>query len=171
MAWLSLLGMYNYSPDLFDLLQLPDEINRDVFIQNLLAETAEQEVIYPDAEILKQVIGAWSASRLHAWEKIAAVTFAQNYDPFVNVSRDEVRTIETSGEQTGQVSAWDSSAFINRGKDIGTSTVTETFHVEGDSAINDSQDIIRKEADVRLKYDLFQIIINEFRNRFCLMIY
>lgn len=170
MAWLSLLGLYHYDNDLFNELALPEEIDREDFIMNLLSECAELEVIYPDGEIMRQMIGAWSRSRLNTWERIAAVLY-ENYDPFVNIKRDETRTITTEGTQTEQVSAWDSAAFSNRGKNLGESTVTEHFHVEGDSAITDAQDVARKEVDLRLKYDLYRIIIEDFRNRFCLLVY
>ena len=170
MAWLSVLGLYHYDNDLFNELSLPEEIDRSDFIMNLLAECAELEVIYPDGEIMRQMIGAWSRSRLETWERIAAVLY-EDYDPFVNINRDEVRTITTEGTQTEQVSAWDSTAFANRGKNSGESTVTEHFHVEGDSAITDAQDVARKEVDLRMKYDLYRIIIEDFRNRFCLLVY
>lgn len=186
MAWLSVLGLYHYDNDIFNELALPEEIDRTDFITNLLAECAELEVIYPDGEIMRQMIGAWSRSRLNTWERIAAVLY-EDYDPFVNIKRDEVRTIESTGSSevnsggtnTDKVSAWDSTAFANRGQtdtsnnSTGetTNSVRETLHVEGDSAITDAQDVARKEVDLRLKYDLYRIIIEDFRNRFCLLVY
>ena len=50
-------------------------------------------------------------------------------------------------------------------------TTLETFHVEGDSAITDAQDVLKKEMQVRLEYDLINIIINEFKDKFLLQIY
>ena len=230
MAWMSFLGLYRYSPDLFDTLQLPSEIDKDVLVDNLCLETAELEVIYPDPEILKNALEVWSRSRLHTWEKIQRVLY-EDYDPFVNIKRDEVRTIETTGKTTSQrggtssdtanstdtlsgsdgvsgsgsdtttVSAWDASTFQNRekvdrsngstttygkvdtyagsgsntfsntGEDNNTSKVVETFHVEGDSAITDAQDVALKEVKLRLLDDLYRIILDEARNRFCIQVY
>lgn len=186
MAWLSLLGLYHYDNDLFSELTLPEQVNRDDFITNLLAECAELEVIYPDGEIMRQMIGAWSRSRLNTWERVAGVLY-EDYDPFVNIKRDEVRTIESSGTSklnsggtnTDKVSAWDSAAFANRGQTDTrnnssgntSSTVRETLHVEGDSAITDAQDVARKEVELRMRFDLYRIIIEDFRNRFCLLVY
>lgn len=175
MATLSLLALANDNNDLFNDMVLPTDIDAPTMIANLLIETAEMEVIYPDADAMRDAIGIWSASRLHAWESIAAATYLATYDPYVNVSRDETRTIQTytTDTGTGKVSAWDATGFTNRNQleSNGNSTVTETYHVEGDSAINDSQDIIRKETEVRLKYDLMRIIIDEFKGRFCLSVY
>lgn len=199
MSTLSMLALAMDDTDLFDDMVLPTEIDASVMISNLLAETAEMEVIYPDWQAMHDAIGFWSAARLHAWESIAAATFKVGYDPFINVSRDETRTIQrydTNTQsndltrtdnltQTTEVSAWDATTFQNRDKvsnggtsrnagtisDNGNSFITETFNVEGDSAVNDSQDIIRKETEVRLKYDLMRIIIDEFKARFCLSVY
>lgn len=168
--WLSLMGIYKYDPTIFDDMQLPAEIDKETFFANLLTETAELEIIYPDTEILKQMIGYWSARRLHSWERIAEVLYAE-YDPFINIKRDEVRTIESSGDNTNQVSAWNKNDFTNRDHNVGSSIVKETFHVEGDSAITDAQDVARKEIEVRTKYDLYNYIINDFKNRFCILVY
>ena len=169
-AYISILTLLQYDEDLFENLQLPSVLDKDVFINELVAETAELEVIYPDPEIMSQMIGNWSASRIHSWEKIATVLY-EEYDPFVNIKRDEVRTIESSGESENGVSAWNQSDYTNRDRNTGSSLVKETFHVEGDSAITDAQDVARKEVDLRMKADLFRIILNDFKARFCLSVY
>ena len=55
--------------------------------------------------------------------------------------------------------------------DTGTVTTTEHFHVEGDSAITDAQDVAKKEFNLRDEYNLYNYIINDFKNRFCLLVY
>ena len=169
-SWLSFLGMYQYDPTIFDELVLPAEVVKSDLITNLLVETAELEVIYPEPEIMRQIIGSWSRTQLHTWERVALV-LTKNYDPFINIMRDEERTITTSGDNISQVSAWDSDTFTNREKNTGGSTVTETLHVEGDSAITDAQDVAKKEIELRSLYELDRFIINDFKNRFCLLIY
>ena len=169
-SWVSLLGLYRYDNTVFDELVVPAEVNKNDLIQNLLAETAELEVIYPDPEIMRQIIGSWSRARINVWNRIALVLY-KNYDPFINITRDETRTINTSGDNVSQISAWDSNNFTNREKNTGGSTVTETLHVEGDSAITDAQDVARKEVELRSRYELDDYIINDFKNRFCLLVY
>ena len=170
-AYVSILTLLQYDPDLLNDMYLPSVIDRDVFINELVAETAEMEVVYPDPEIFRQLVDNWSQSRKHAWDKIALVLY-EDYDPFINIKRDEVRTIESSGENETGVAAWNQpSSYSNRDKNTGSSYVKETFHVEGDSAITDAQDVARKEVDLRLKADLYQIILHEFKNRFCLLVY
>ena len=181
MAWLSIKGLYDYDNTLFDQFELPTQLDpdspdvvdtgaKDALLLLIYAETAELEVIYPDADIMKAMIGAWSHSSLHTWQRMADVLY-EDYNPFVNIKRDETRTITTSGSNTEQVSAWDATTFTNREKNTGTTLVTEHFHVEGDSAITDAQDVLRKELEVRQRFDLINIIKNEFISRFCLLVY
>lgn len=168
--WLSLLGLYRYDPTILDELALPDAVDRQDLIDNLLVETAEMEIIYPEPEIMRQIIGSWSRARLAVWNRVALV-LTKTYDPFINIMRDETRTIQTYGTETSQVSAWDASGFTNRDKNDGNSTVTETYHMQGDSAITDAQDVARKEIELRSSYELDEYIINDFKHRFCLSVY
>lgn len=185
---LSLLGLYTWDNTIFDNMVLPTEIDRNDFIDNLLMESAELEVLYPDSDFMKKAIETWSKIRLHTWERIAGVLY-ENYDPFINIMRDETRTIEhwrnltytNSGDTTTNENAWDDTSAngVQRNKvnvnltntDTGNTTTTETFHVEGDSAITDAQDVAMKEVNLRDKYDLYTYIINDFIHRFCLLVY
>ena len=182
MATMSILGLYSYDPTIFDGMVLPDEMDKNILVNNILMNFAELEVLYPDPNFMKNAIAQWCGMRLQSWERMQTVLYAE-YDPFINIKRDEERTItETrdlagSGESTGKVSAWNETDFQNRNRnltettDTGTVTTHETFHVEGDSAITDAQDVLKKEMDVRLKFNLYQIIMEEFKQRFLLMIY
>lgn len=197
-AYISVLGLYRANPDLFQYLTLPtyekeeddgnggtitvtyDYLDTDALIYNLLMECAELEVIYPDADFMMDAIGAWSYMRVHTWEKYAGVLY-EDYDPFINIKRHEVRVIEEDRDLasglTVNVNAWDDSSddgvLRNKqsGTDTGNVTTTETTDLEGDSAITDAQDVARKEIELRQKYDLYNLIIKEFKQRFCLLVY
>ena len=211
-AYISILGLYNYDNSIFDNLELPEvlEDSPTLVTDNLLMELAELEVIYPDCDAMKFAIGRWSAARVQAWEWMARVLY-EDYDPFINIKRDERRiTTETrdllgsdystethdltfANDRTVTLStnAWDSDAGTERqsevtdndttdtgtitnaksSTDTGTITREEHFHVEGDSAIRDRQDIVQMEVDNRIKYNLINIIIEEFKRRFCIMVY
>lgn len=182
MAKLSILGLYTWDNTLFDGMSLPNELDKDTLVQNILNDYAEMEVIYPDSHFMKSAITQWSAMRLHAWDRMQEVLY-EDYEPFINIKRDEIRTITqtrdltSNGSNTNQVTAWNSTSFADRErdnsniKDTGTVTTTDNFHVEGDSAITDAQDVLKKEMDVRIKYDLYKIIEKEFKERFLLMLY
>ena len=179
---ISILGLYHINPALFNGMRLPASLSLATFVDNLLMEDAELEVVYPDPEFMQDAIERWSKMRLHAWEKMETVLY-EDYDPFINIKRDEVRTItedrnlKGTGMTTGQVSAWNDDGFTDRARDnsnstqTGTVTTTEHFHVEGDSAITDAQDVLKKEMQVRIEYDLYRLILAEFKERFCILVY
>lgn len=181
MAWrskLSLLGLYNWDNTIFDGLKLPSELDKDELVNNLLMEVAELTVLYTDSDFMKKAVSSWSSMRLHTWERMAKVLY-EDYEPFINIKRDEVRTIlqerDLMGTGNTKVNAWETETPQDQNSsettDTGTIKTTETFHVEGDSAITDAQDVLKKELDVRLQYDMYRIIIEEFKQRFCLLIY
>ena len=181
MAWrtkLSLLGLYNWDNTIFDGLKLPSELDKEELVNNLLMELAELTILYTDSDFMKKAISSWSSIRLHTWERMAKVLY-EDYDPFINIKRDEVRTIvqerDLMGTGNTKVNAWETNTPQDQNSsettDTGTIKTTETFHVEGDSAITDAQDVLKKELDVRLQYDMYRIIIEEFKQRFCLLIY
>lgn len=185
---LSVYGLYEYDNTLFDKMVVPNVINKDILVNNVLLETAELEVLYADIDVLRNAIGEWSKRRLHAWQRMADVLY-EDYNAFINIKRDEERTITqtrdlantNNSNAKNNVNAWDDTtidgvlrdtSIINSdGTDTGTITTHETFHVEGDSAITDAQDVLRKEMEVRIEYDLYNYIIKEFIERFCLLVY
>lgn len=185
---LSLLGLYTWDSTIFDNMVLPDEIDRTDFIDNLLLETAEFEILYTDSDFMKNAVRSWSNKRIHTWQRVARVLY-ENYDPFINIKRDELRTIvhdrdltyTNKGDTTTNENAWDDASAngvqtqkVNvdlTNTDKGQTVTTETFHVEGDSAITDAQDVAIKEVNLRSKYDLYDYIIRDFIHRFCIMVY
>lgn len=179
---MSIYGLYKYDDTIFDNFHLPIELDKNDFIYNLVLECAEMTLLYPDADMMKEAIGRWSSMRLHTWERVAQVLY-EDYDPFINIKRDErreitqTRDLQDDGTSTDKVNAWNSGEGTERGSTTMTGTQTgdiktvEHFHVEGDSAITDAQDVARKEIELRSKNDLYNYIINDFKNKFCLLIY
>lgn len=177
-----LMAIYNYDGSIFDGLALPTQLDKSIMISTLLIETSNMSVLDPNASILKESIRVWSQSKLRAWQKQAIVLY-EDYDPFVNIKRDEVRTItqdrDLKGTNKGTVStaAWDTSDMTDRqsndiaSTDTGTITTTEHFHLEGDSAITDAQDVAIKEVNLRAEYEMYNIILQDFKKRFCIQVY
>ena len=84
------------------------------------------------------------------------------------VQRDKVTTDQDTTD-TGTVTSTHTGTVNTT--DTGTVTTTDDYHIEGDSAIRDAQDIIRLETEQRLANDMIDIIIEDFKKRFCLMVY
>lgn len=87
-ATLSILGLYNYQPAIFDSLTIPTSIDRETLIDNIIMEAAELELLFPNADILGRLIGNWSKTRLAAWNRMIGALDAE-YNPIENTDRYE----------------------------------------------------------------------------------
>lgn len=98
-AAVDLIAMYNYDNTLLDLMQIPEDIDRDTLIDNLLMESAEQELLYSNLGFLKQAIGSWSAKQLPIWQHLLDTT-KYDYNPIWNkdgtVTETETRDLKGS---------------------------------------------------------------------------
>lgn len=174
---LSILGLYNYDNTLFDGMVIPSSLDKSLIIDNILMELAELEVIYPDPEFMKFAIARWSKKQLPAWESYMKVLNVSDYDPFINMDRSRNYKEKTTRDltYTQNTNAWnDTSADgVQRGMDTDKGTVDfeHTERTFGDSAMYSKQNIIEQEMDVRLKYQIYDMIVNEFKQRFCLQVY
>lgn len=90
-ATLSLLGLYNFDNTILDSLVIPSAIDKQTLIDNLLMETAEFEVLYPNFDFFKFAIGAWSRKELPIWEKLYETT-QYEYNAIHNYDRTETST-------------------------------------------------------------------------------
>ena len=85
-ATLSLMGMYQYDHTILDFFHYPDKwetVDKDVFVNKLLLDTAELEILYPDANIFKTAIKYWSAAEVQNWNKLYDTTVLK-YNPIWN---------------------------------------------------------------------------------------
>lgn len=223
MAHLSLLGLYNWDPTIFDLMQLPAGIQKQTLVENLLAETAELEILYADPDFMKAMIGMWSAKQLDVWTKLYNTTVF-DYNPIENYNRMETGTetgsgstthsgtdtrahdITTGGQDTQtaagttthRVAGFDAPAgtYVDQAQDETSGNTTtrygrteghdesvthgekidsqnhggHTLHAHGNIGVMSTQQMIEQEREVDL-FNIYDIIIADFRNRFCLLVY
>lgn len=108
-AKITLIGMYNYDNTLFDLLSLPEDIDKQTLVDNILLRSGEFEVLYPDMDFLKYSIGAWSRKWQRTFDRwITALNI--EYNPLENYDRQEDWTDNrdvsgTNSETTGGTSS------------------------------------------------------------------
>ena len=164
-ATLTLLGLYQYNDKLFDGLRLPEGVDRETFINNLLAETAEFEILYTDPEFLANMIAVWSAKELPVWEELEK-TRHYDYDPISNYDRNEEST--NTGESLGKVAGYNASDLVNSS---GASTdVKRKARMWGNIGVTTTQQMISEQRDI-VKFNITDYIIENFKQRFCLLIY
>lgn len=228
-ATVSLLGLKRLNDGILGELVVPDGVDVELVKDNLLAETAELEVIYPDAIFMQAMIGRWSAKELPIWERLYKTTLLE-YNPIENYDRMEEWTeaedtkknteadatgtskTDTDGTSTREsntdgvindqkyVSAYNEIDFTpterdnntqneknnSEQKDVGTvsvktsaeNTTDETGNrnllrkgrAHGNIGVTTSQQMIEAEREVAL-YNIIDVIITSFKNRFCLQVY
>lgn len=114
-ATMSVWGLYQISPTLFDGLSVPDGIDKENVKDNILLESENLEVLYSNPDFLKAAITVWSTERLPIWEKLYATT-QYEYNPIENYDRYEEGTNSASGTSSGSNTASES------GESSGTSS-------------------------------------------------
>lgn len=186
---MSVMGLYNYDPTIFDTMVLPEQVERDTLIPGILAECSELEILYPDPNILKSMILIWSRQNIDSWKR-ACNAFLSDYNPIHNFDRNEEWT-ETGGSSFNsrgrgngnnktRVSAYNSTALEDREENINGNESessgnneghnNHTGHLFGNIGITRTQEMIEDELRLR-ENNVYNIIIKSFKERFCIIVY
>ena len=211
MATISIMGLYRADDTLFsgveditlDVESLYPELSEEersnlgVFkitkqeiIQNILAECAELEVIYPDPAVMKDMITLWARSERLSWARLFRTTIL-SYDPIANYDRSETWTnTETrdltrnnsveENERLQFAAGYNSATLQPTGKetasgsttdtDSGTVTYEHSAHISGNIGVTTTQQMIAAEREI-LQFNILDYIANRFKQRFCLLVY
>lgn len=109
---MSLIGLNNflsyYDKDLFEKLTLPDGIDKELAINNILMNCGEKELLYPDGDFMIDAIGMWSKKWKRTFEKWITVLGIE-YNPLENYDRQEAWSDSTSTSESSSASASDSA--------------------------------------------------------------
>ncbi len=218
-ANMSVLGLYTWDNTLFSLMEIPDELDKDTLIDNLLAETAELETLYANPVVLKNLIAVWSQKELPIWNKLYETT-QYEYNPIDNYNRIEegtesgtdsrthsgsdIRTLGGTDTSSGSytdghwVAGFDSTpsgnndGLVKQHRNEGNSSATtnygktdtlahgesvasqraggHTLHAHGNIGVTTTQKLIREEREID-RFNVYDIIIESFKMRFCIMVY
>ena len=210
---LSILGLYNYDNTIFDLLTLPEGLDNQTLIKSICAELSDMELLYPNPEVMKDLIGVWSAGCQYEWQKLYE-TMQIEYNPIDNYDRTETRTLASQGtgsgsdggsdslstskshsaqeQDTGKVTAFNSGTLADKNQTTGTSsatdtetattnygktkqetfskTDTETIRARGNIGVTTTMQMLKEQRDI-VKFNLYDIITEEFKYRFCILVY
>ena len=141
---MSVLGLYNYDNTLFNSMAYPAVFTADdktTFLNNLLMEVAELEVIYTNPSFMKFAIENWSKKELYTWERIYAASTAE-YNPIENYNRMEESTDTTEGTRkhtgTDTTTNTGTDTTTNTGTDTTTNTGTDTTTNSGTDTVTNS---------------------------------
>lgn len=188
-AKLTLIGLYNYDSTLFDGLSLPAYFDKQTLVNTILLAGGEFPCLYPNGDFMKQAITLWSGKNQRYFNRLS-VLMQKDYDPLENYNRREEwddtgegsssSQYTNSNTETGQVSAYNSSAFENRdkttGSDSGTSSGSSEYEnhregfARGNIGVMSSQDMFRQEMEL-VGVSPYDVIAGDFINEFCIKIY
>lgn len=200
-ARLSILGMMSADPELFTDFALPEQMDKDTLIDYIVQECAELEIVITRPSMLKRMITSWSRARLHSWERLYLSTVQEynmihNFDRYEewqearDISRDSngrgTRTPNLNGKLTHSEAAYNTQTLKpisedsteQRGTETTVSDITDdtsddsthSGHLYGNIGVTTAAQMLEGERELN-SYDVYLAIANEFKRRFCVIVY
>lgn len=182
---------------MLDGILLPDALDRDLLIENLLVETGELGLVYWDLEFIRRRVSAWSRKRLAVWNELEK-TLHYEYNPIHNYDRMEDRGLITTddrettvvshtGENGNQIemkNGYNAGSQVQAGEDIvknnqdfdrqdqddNTHQESETLYARGNIGVMSTQDLIEQQRNI-VQFSVYDYIIQDFKQEFCVMVY
>lgn len=182
-------------------LPTSDHLDKDTLVQNILVECSELEILYTDPTFFKKILEIWSKARVHVWQKLADTMDYEynpiwNKDvkdtEYIKRTKDESTTYSdtasstTSGTNTNKGVAFNSNDLENREQDQTSGSMSSSdnsttrdagyndedreYISQGNQGVTSTQQLIKEEREVS-EFSLYDIIISEFKTRFCLLVY
>lgn len=197
---ISIRTLYLYDNTIFENFVLPEGIQylKDDIIAGIMTECDELGLVWAEPQVMKKMIGNWSRRRLLNWTRYLEA-FDYQYDLGDNYNMKEIYSGEdTSHGQSNQTYTSDRSGSTNNtrngynsgaqaqssgqstkdnskgGQDTETDGHLQQYYEKtrkGNTGVATYQDMIQKEMEIALTYDLESLIIDEFRDYFCVVVY
>lgn len=196
-AMINTMLFYHWDNSLFDDMEIPAGVDKNLVVSAILEETSDFPVLITDLETLRFAITQWSKHRVDIWKHFLETT-RYEYNPIENYDRTETEdttsnkddTMTSSTTRTGadtdteSVSAFNAAGLTDHTKSTtsygsgssGTDTVKaedkfkRTLKVHGNIGVTSSQDMIKQEREIA-DFDIIDIIVNEYKKKFCILIY
>lgn len=176
---ISVLGMWQFNNTLFDKFEVPEQIDKQDAVNTILLECAELPVVYTNWDVLQGAIGLLSKRRLHAWERMATALFEDynplhNFDRYEDSSDDENTSSSGTADSVNTVNGYNGEAERDRQNTSGSSNTKRgnkhMAHLYGNIGVTTSAQMLEGELEIR-KQDLISIIVREFKENLCIMVY
>lgn len=164
-AKITLIGMEAFlnktDKSVFDLLTLPEGIDKDNLCDNIILECGEFETVYSDPEFMRAAIGTWGLKHYRTFEKWITALHLE-YNPIENYDRMEdwtdegnnktkttgKTTSEGDSEQNGntedQVSAFDSNTYQESEKHLIDTDEKHKDEVNSENDLNSDSKNVHK---------------------------
>jgi len=183
---LTVSGLFEYDDTLFDYLNLPAAADKETAVWTILENTEDFEVLYPDADYLKESIKYWSRAMQNSWTRLWDALH-EEYDPLYNFDRHEIISETTSGDntqtldttETGAKTAYNVDNFKDTDRKTQGGTISNegsgsrdvTTHLYGNIGVTTSQEMLKAEIKLIPELDFYKRIAQEFAEKFCILVY
>ena len=138
MATLTMIGLYNYDPTIFENLTFPTGIDKDLAVNEILMKCGEFELIYPDLDFMKYQIDNWGKKNYFTFDKWVTA-LAEEFNPLHNYDRyeeyeDSHSRASSDRSETGRVNT--GSVSQNGTTDTtGNAATSNSAHTENDAEV------------------------------------
>ena len=185
-AKITLIGMMDYfsteRSDLFANLRLPAGVDKDTLIAAIVMRGAEFPMLWANPYFVQTMIGQWSNKMqptFDRWVKTLAIDYEPlyNYDRFEEYTDTEETAGTSSGTNTRKVTGYDSDTLRTNDQNSDESEATgnreleHKAHLYGNIGVTTSQQMLEAEMDVSRRFNIYELIAEEFVNEFCVMVY
>lgn len=189
MAKISLLGFYRYDNNLFEYLELNEQLDKQTLVDNILLKSADFEVIYSDLDLMKDAIALWSKKwkrTIDKWVSALSIDYnpLENYDRIEDWTDDGNSSGNTNASDNGnvenKVSAFDSSTYQPKNQNITSNSSNSNSNVDtssthhgrlhGNIGVTTSQQMLQSELELQ-KWNIYEEITMLFLSEFVIPIY
>ena len=191
---LTLYGMYQYDPTLFDGVTLPEGMDKTLMVNQIIRQSGDLFPYYQVPPQVKSAITEWFARRKDNFAKLWQ-GFTAEYNPIENYDRQEdstetpniTHTLSNSGQDAStneaDVQGYNGTDYVpnSRTKSSGTSstngtdtesgTRTYTSRIHGNIGVTTSAQMLEGELNLRRSLDIYALIAEEFENDNLIQVY
>ena len=191
---MTLYGMYQYDPTLFDGVILPEGMNKTLMVNQIIRQSGDLFPYYQVPPQVKTAITEWFTRRKDNFAKLWQ-GFTAEYNPIENYDRQEdstetpniTHTLSNSGQDAStneaDVQGYNGTDYVpnSRTKSSGTSstngtdtesgTRTYTSRIHGNIGVTTSAQMLEGELNLRRSLDLYGLIAEEFENDNLIQVY
>lgn len=182
MSLINLASLYYYDNSILNGLALPDQIDKDVLISNLLIQSEPFEVLYPNPEAIKTIVPIICKKWKLSFDKWAELTTLE-YNPIHNFDRNEEYTddVESSSKSDNTadsfVTAYDSDALHQESQNTdgnkaeAKGKTTHKGHLYGNIGVTRTQEMLMDEVQLRKDFNVYDLITDALMQELCIMVY
>ena len=191
---MTLYGMYQYDPTLFDGVVLPDGMDKTLMVNQIIRQSGDLFPYYQVPPEVKSAITEWFTRRKNNFAKLWQ-GFTAEYNPIENYDRQEdstetpniTHTLSNSGQDAStneaDVQGYNGTDYVpnSRTKSSGTSstngtdtesgTRTYTSRIHGNIGVTTSAQMLEGELTLRRSLDIYALIAEEFEKDNLIQVY